>query len=854
MSDLGDSPVNVVMTDRVTEIKCKQCGCEIDVADLDPFVMVECPDCGNIETVPSRLGPFLLLNLIGRGGMGGVYQAVDESLGRRVAIKVMLSSLGANKQFVDTFRREAQAVAKLNHPSIVQIYSFGQEKGQPYIVMELVSGQRFDKMVDSGESLDQSLVMQVGLDVAEGLAAADEIGLLHGDVKPENILLDEKMKAKLVDFGLATFAHQDEPDGIWGTPYYIAPEKVQRKKPDARSDIYSLGATLYHALAGRPPFEGQTPIDVVKARLERPAPPLRQFRKDLDKQVETIVMRMLEAQPAKRHPTYASLIGDLQKVVKALGPARKGPVGPVTARITIRKKRSAPITVDMGTTSPPDRPEPPAGPQPTARVLIKKKRDNAPATNVGLDRYKTKITGIPTNATGTHQPAATKPSKPRKSPVMGVLWTLLVLLLIGGGIAGFVHWKLQRDRLIEDRREQFALAEKRTEAESLYKDIQAACTNALGAVSVIDQTFARITNAYFTVLGESLTPPPEPPPGATPAAPPDATATNEPPAAAADAPPAGEPQPAEPEPAATSEPEPEIKVAAMKTLKQATHANEIRLSLLAFSDTAGQIRTKALRELTSVGATGQVRDLRKLKDELAVTTDELAGVQKEFDRHAQSVFKIAEREIQQRDAQRRTIEEQERAEREEAERLRLEQERLTQVENEKQMVEATRTANMPMFRQNKFDEIATIIKGQLRDYKTDEGREAAQFLMERYQRLHGQKQFLIEQLNADKFTWGWVRAPGSKEDVLGADMEGVQLQGRKVPWTEVSIPQWMMFVRRYLDSRKVRVRQQGEQNLASAIFCFEHGQLDAARIFAQKAVEITPDLQDTVKRLLPLSD
>ncbi|OGV75617.1 MAG: hypothetical protein A2340_02250, partial [Lentisphaerae bacterium RIFOXYB12_FULL_60_10] len=254
MSDLGDSPVNVVMTDRVTEIKCKQCGCEIDVADLDPFVMVECPDCGNIETVPSRLGPFLLLNLIGRGGMGGVYQAVDESLGRRVAIKVMLSSLGANKQFVDTFRREAQAVAKLNHPSIVQIYSFGQEKGQPYIVMELVSGQRFDKMVDSGESLDQSLVMQVGLDVAEGLAAADEIGLLHGDVKPENILLDEKMKAKLVDFGLATFAHQDEPDGIWGTPYYIAPEKVQRKKPDARSDIYSLGATLYHALAGRPPF------------------------------------------------------------------------------------------------------------------------------------------------------------------------------------------------------------------------------------------------------------------------------------------------------------------------------------------------------------------------------------------------------------------------------------------------------------------------------------------------------------------------------------------------------------------------------------------------------------------------
>ncbi|MFC1463206.1 protein kinase, partial [Verrucomicrobiota bacterium] len=319
----GEKSIEIA-SEPVEEVKCSKCGCEIDVAGLEPFLRVECPDCGHVEIVPVKFATFLLLDLVGTGGMGGVYAAKDEALGRLVAIKVMLKALGDDAAFVDGFRKEAQAVAKLNHPHIAQIYSFGQVHGQPYIVMELVPGERLDKMIESGRPIDQGLVMRVGMEVAEGLAAAEEEGLIHGDIKPENILLDEKMHAKLVDFGLASYVNQAAGDGIWGTPYYIAPEKVKRQKADARSDMYSLGATLYHALAGRPPFEGDSPVDVVKARLKAPPRPVHDYRPKIDQHAESIVMRMLDIQPAKRHPTYASLISDLRKSANALCGKRRG--------------------------------------------------------------------------------------------------------------------------------------------------------------------------------------------------------------------------------------------------------------------------------------------------------------------------------------------------------------------------------------------------------------------------------------------------------------------------------------------------------------------------------------------------
>ncbi len=303
-----------IETERIAAVACGHCRQMLDVSAMAPFLEFACPHCGTRQVVPARFGGFLLLGLLGRGGMGAVYHGLDEQLNRHVAIKVLQTSIGANAELVATFRREARSAAALNHPNVVQVYSFGVERGQPYMVMELLTGGRLDQMLAKGEPLDEAFVMNVGASIAQGLSAASEIGLMHGDVKPENILFDNGGVPKIVDFGLATFMQQRHTvDGVWGTPYYIAPEKVRHQTSDARSDIYSLGATLFHALTGKPPFDGETPVDVVKARLLAPAPRIETVRPGLSQTTSEIIARMLEMEPARRYPTYASLLGDLPK-------------------------------------------------------------------------------------------------------------------------------------------------------------------------------------------------------------------------------------------------------------------------------------------------------------------------------------------------------------------------------------------------------------------------------------------------------------------------------------------------------------------------------------------------------------
>lgn len=307
-----------IITEKVAGVTCGACGCELSVTDLDPFDNAKCPDCGNELTIPGRLGQFLLLDQIGSGGMGGVYRAIDETLDRLVAVKVMRGELSEDENLVDTFRREAKAAAQLSHPHIVQVHSFGKEIGQLLIVMEFVDGRGLDNLIYEQGQLNELLVMRIGYEVAQALGAAERIGLMHGDVKPENIVLDERMHAKLVDFGLAGFIHQTSFEGVWGTPYYIAPEKVRREAIDERADMYSLGATLYHALAGEPPFKGDDPLAVVNARLNEAPRQLHDVRPYVNHAVENIIARMMTTQPAGRHRTYVPLINEMRKAVDML--------------------------------------------------------------------------------------------------------------------------------------------------------------------------------------------------------------------------------------------------------------------------------------------------------------------------------------------------------------------------------------------------------------------------------------------------------------------------------------------------------------------------------------------------------
>ena len=259
-------------------------------------------------------GNFLLERELGRGGMGGVYMGRDKMLDRPVAVKVMLKEYGDDPEFVEKFKREAQAAAKLIHPNIAQIYTYGIANGMPYIAMELVAGGSLDKLMqNSGASIDIPRVMKICEQVAQALRCAADQGLVHGDVKPENVLLDSNGNAKLVDFGLA--AMQKDTNEIWGTPYYIAPEKVKKEPVDFRADMYSLGGTIYHALTGVAPFEGDDAAAVVRKRFEGPAAPPSSIRAEITPQIDALVLKMLALNPADRFPSFEALLEEFRRVM-----------------------------------------------------------------------------------------------------------------------------------------------------------------------------------------------------------------------------------------------------------------------------------------------------------------------------------------------------------------------------------------------------------------------------------------------------------------------------------------------------------------------------------------------------------
>lgn len=296
--------------------KCPECGADLPATGA-PLSETTCPTCGKTVMVPGRLGQYHLLRLIGAGGMGAVYEGIDTGLQRKIAVKVILRDKAEeDPTFIESFKREAQSAARLNSLNIVGVYAFGESEGQPYLVMELVQPDSLDKMMKDGP-MDAATVLKIGRQVAQGLKAAAEQGLVHGDVKPENILINEARDAKLADFGIAALAGAKAAanNEVWGTPYYIAPETLRRQKVDLRADIYSLGATLYHAIAGVPPFEGETAVDVMKARLLGAARPLQEVAPHCPENLAKIVMRMLEAEPIRRYPNYDSLLADIAKEV-----------------------------------------------------------------------------------------------------------------------------------------------------------------------------------------------------------------------------------------------------------------------------------------------------------------------------------------------------------------------------------------------------------------------------------------------------------------------------------------------------------------------------------------------------------
>ena len=321
----ADEPVVPRHADRIF---CPHCDSKLDVSGILPFLNVHCPNCKRMLTVPMLLAHYELVGLIGAGAMGRIYRAYERALTRHVAIKLM--SGGGGPEACAQFVREARLAAQLHHPNIVQIYTVGEEAGQPYIVMELLDGGSLESLVGATGAGSEARILRAARDVCRGLEAAHAAGLLHGDIKPSNILFDRTGTARVTDFGVADLLPRGAATVgiVWGTPYYISPERATGRPADHRSDMYSLGATLFHALTGEPPFKGGKPEDVVSARIGRRAPDIGLRRPGLSAATRDLVNRMLEPTPAARHPTHASLEADIRSALDLVQESLSGRVTP----------------------------------------------------------------------------------------------------------------------------------------------------------------------------------------------------------------------------------------------------------------------------------------------------------------------------------------------------------------------------------------------------------------------------------------------------------------------------------------------------------------------------------------------
>ncbi len=272
----------------------------------------------DVDLSGRQLGDYRLMRRLGRGGMAEVYLAEQLSLRRQVAFKVLRADLAENEDYVRRFHHEAQAAAALVHANIVQIHEVGQIDGVHFIAQEYVQGKNLREYLDRHGAVDMRLAVHIARQVAAALLRAAQQGIVHRDIKPENVLLSASGEAKVADFGLAHVLRDSEQLNLtqvgvtMGTPLYMSPEQAEGKPLDHRSDLYSLGVTLYHALAGHPPFRGESALALAVQHLKSAPEPLANVRPEVPEGLCRIVHRLLEKDPAKRYESSRELLRDLR--------------------------------------------------------------------------------------------------------------------------------------------------------------------------------------------------------------------------------------------------------------------------------------------------------------------------------------------------------------------------------------------------------------------------------------------------------------------------------------------------------------------------------------------------------------
>jgi Tol biopolymer transport system component/serine/threonine protein kinase len=369
--------------------------------------------------IGKRLGTYEIQSLIGSGGMAQVYRGFDHTLQRAVAIKVLSAETAAQSGLPERFLQEARLIARLNHPNIVKVYTFGEQDGLTYLVEELLAGPtlatQIEEMVARGQRFGREQIVTIVSHIASALDAAHDAGIIHRDIKPDNAIWNAQGALVLTDFGIARQMMSDirhtQTGTIVGTPHYLSPEQAQGLKLGPASDIYTLGVVLYELIAGKVPFTGDTPMTVVLGHIQETPPPLRNIRADLPPSVEAVVQRALEKEPSARFGSAGELARELERAWsdKATMPGVATVPAPPPGNVHEQQTRV------WNEAPPPTRPAPTGQPAPQTRPI------SAPP---------------PRQPTPPPQQPAPQPPRRRGVPVIGIiLGVLLALLLIGGLVA-----------------------------------------------------------------------------------------------------------------------------------------------------------------------------------------------------------------------------------------------------------------------------------------------------------------------------------------------------------------------------------------------------------------------------------
>ena len=292
----------------------------MNVSSMAPFSNVVCPACGEHTRVKCEFGPYTLVRRHAVGGMSMVFAAHDHTLDREVALKILSEDFSADERRIKAFEEEARITASFSHPNVVRVLTTGRAFGRFYIAMELVPGGHFEHQIRERGKIPELEMLPLAIEVAQGLKAAHSAGLIHRDVKPGNILLDAEGHAKLVDFGLAlvTQGGQAQATEVWATPYYVPPETIEGHAEDFRSDIYAFGATVYHALAGKPSCGEETMATDVLREAKKKVVPLGLADPSLSADVCRIVERAMSYDPKDRFSSYDEMIGLMESALKRL--------------------------------------------------------------------------------------------------------------------------------------------------------------------------------------------------------------------------------------------------------------------------------------------------------------------------------------------------------------------------------------------------------------------------------------------------------------------------------------------------------------------------------------------------------